>query len=203
MGRDVPGWFGKLPGMGDFAHRRLPEAFRKQWDDWLHDGLLQMRERHADWTGRYLKAPLWCFVLGHGVAGDGCWVGVLMPSVDGVGRYFPFTVAVAFDEAPPPLVSWWALAAQAALDALENDLDALRFDAMLQRFFEGDIATDAGQVACEGEGPPLPLAGQALWLIAPEHASALRLATEGLPQGAAFDALFGFGDDPPAMETPL
>ena len=26
----APGWFGKLPGMGDFAHRRLPEEFRDQ-----------------------------------------------------------------------------------------------------------------------------------------------------------------------------
>ena len=31
----APGWFGKLPGMGDFAHRRLPEPFRSAWDRWL------------------------------------------------------------------------------------------------------------------------------------------------------------------------
>jgi type VI secretion system protein ImpM len=197
-GPDLPGWFGKLPGMGDFAHRRLPEAFRERWDRWLHDGLLRLRECHSDWTERYLEAPLWCFVLGRGVAGDGCWLGVLMPSVDGVGRYFPFTVAVAFDETPPALLPWWALAAQAALEGLENDLDALRFDALLQRLFGGDIARDAREGASEGEGEgdglPLLLAGHTLWLTAPEDAAAPRLTSVDLPLGAAFDALFGFDD---------
>lgn len=186
----LPGWFGKLPGMGDFAHRRLPEAFRERWDGWLHDGLMRLRERHDDWTARYLEAPLWCFVLGRGVAGDRLWLGVLMPSVDGVGRYFPFTVAIEFDDQPPPLWSWWQRASQAALDGLEQDLDALRFDTLLQRLF-----ADGGIAAAAVEAPPalLPLPGQALWLTAPEDAAAGRLTTDGLPQGAAFEALFGFG----------
>ena len=197
-GYAVPGWFGKLPGMGDFAHRRLPEAFRKQWDDGLHDGLLQLRERHANWTVRYLEAPLWCFVLGRGVVGDGCWMGVLMPSVDGVGRYFPFTIATAFDHPPPAMSAWWALAAQAALDGLENDHDAQRFDAMLQRLFDSSIALDA----IEGDGLPLlPLTGQALWLTLTDDVAELRLTTGGLPQGEVFDFLFGFDDRTPVTET--
>lgn len=190
----LPGWFGKLPGMGDFAHRRLPEAFRETWDHWLHDGLMRLRERHADWTARYLEAPLWCFVLGRGVVGERLWLGVLMPSVDGVGRYFPFTVAIAFDDAPPAVAAWWALAAQAALDGLENDLDATRFDALLQRLFdEGAAAAGMGEPA-GASADPLPSPGQALWLAAPGSAAAPRMTTAGLPQGAAFDALFGFGD---------
>jgi type VI secretion system protein ImpM len=197
----LPGWFGKLPGMGDFAHRRLPDTFRETWDHWLHDGLMRLRERHADWTARYLEAPLWCFVLGRGVAGDRCWLGVLMPSVDGVGRYFPFTVAIAFDDgdAPPAPLAWWALAAQAALDGLEHDLDALRFEALLQRLFdEGAAAADGsvfdGESADRDRDDLRPLPGQALWLAAPEDADAARMTTAGLPQGVAFDALFGFGD---------
>ncbi|MGO8543079.1 TagF domain-containing protein, partial [Rhizobium leguminosarum] len=31
----LPAWFGKLPGMGDFAHRRLPQDFLAAWDQWL------------------------------------------------------------------------------------------------------------------------------------------------------------------------
>ncbi len=196
----LPGWFGKLPGMGDFAHRRLPDAFRETWDHWLHDGLMRLRERHADWTARYLEAPLWCFVLGAGVAGDRCWLGVLMPSVDGVGRYFPFTVAIAFDDAPPTPLPWWALATQAALDGLEHDLDALRFEALLQRLFdEGVAAPDTGEAAAES-AYLLAAPGRALWLIAPEDADAPRMTTAGLPHGAAFDALFGFGDEAPPTE---
>lgn len=65
----LPGWFGKLPGMGDFAHRRLPESFRAVWDQWLQRGMSRLRDR-ADWTERYLEAPLWCFALGRQVAGS-------------------------------------------------------------------------------------------------------------------------------------
>jgi len=206
----LPGWFGKLPGMGDFAHRRLPDAFRETWDHWLHDGLMRLRERHADWSTRYLEAPLWCFVLGRGVVGDRCWLGVLMPSVDGVGRYFPFTVAIAFDvgDVPPDILRWWALAAQAALDGLAHDLDALRFEALLQQLFgEGAAASDGGVVdgesAARERGDLLPPPGLAQWLTAPEDATAPRMATAGLPRGAAFDALFGFGNAPlpPEMQT--
>lgn len=197
----LPGWFGKLPGMGDFAHRRLPDVFRETWDHWLHDGLMRLRERHADWTARYLEAPLWCFVLGAGVAGDRCWLGVLMPSVDGVGRYFPFTVAIEFDDAPPAFLAWWALAAQAALEGLENDLDALRFDALLQRLFDdGAAAPEAGEAA-RGSADLLAAPGRALWLATPEDADAPRMTTAGLPRGAAFDALFGFGDDTALAEV--
>ena len=34
-GTGVPGWFGKLPGLGDFASRRLPDTFVAAWDRWL------------------------------------------------------------------------------------------------------------------------------------------------------------------------
>ena len=27
----APGWFGKLPGMDDFAHRRLPDGFSRAY----------------------------------------------------------------------------------------------------------------------------------------------------------------------------
>ncbi|MCR8958310.1 type VI secretion system-associated protein TagF [Variovorax sp. S2] len=93
----LPGWFGKLPGMGDFAHRRLPESFLSEWDHWLQRGLARLKDRHTDWMAHYLQAPVWCFALGPGVAGEGAWIGVMMPSVDGVGRYFPITLAVEID----------------------------------------------------------------------------------------------------------
>ena len=111
----LPGWFGKLPGLGDFAHRRLPEDFRERWDHWLQTGLLQLRRQHADWTAHYLQSPLWFFALAPQVAGARPWIGVLMPSVDGVGRYFPFTIAcelaVPLDtlshSAWTALARWW------------------------------------------------------------------------------------------------
>jgi type VI secretion system protein ImpM len=187
----LPGWFGKLPGIGDFAHRRLPEAFRDTWDTWLQTNLLTLRERHEDWVARYLEGPVWFFVLGEQVAGTGAWIGVLMPSVDGVGRYFPFTLAAELVLPPDAsrMQQWWALASQAALIGLEQDLDATGFDALLARLFEAPAPTDDTAAL-----PPFPAAGQSHWCTDPADAGALQMTTAGLPRGPRFEALFGFAD---------
>ncbi|CAN7200624.1 type VI secretion system-associated protein TagF [Variovorax paradoxus] len=192
----LPGWFGKLPGMGDFAHRRLPESFRSVWDPWLQRGLARLRDRHADWTSHYLEAPVWCFALGPQVVGEGAWIGVLMPSVDGVGRYFPFTLAVELDasaggtlqgEALQQALGWWVQGTRAALEGLEGDLDALRFDAVLQRLFAADgLAPREGGVASLA----LPGAGESLWLGDPGAGEGARMAVVGLPLDGQFEALF-------------
>lgn len=193
----LPGWFGKLPGMGDFAHRRLPEAFRSVWDQWLQRGLARLKDRHADWIERYLEAPIWCFALGPRVVGERGWIGVLMPSVDGVGRYFPFTLAVELDgdhrtelrgEALAAALGWWALATRAALEGLEGDLDAVRFDALLQRLFSAAAEQEDRLGAVELLG--LPAEGDSLWLGDPGGEAGVCMPCGGLPDGEQFDVLF-------------
>ncbi|WP_432729304.1 type VI secretion system-associated protein TagF [Variovorax sp. W6] len=201
----LPGWFGKLPGMGDFAHRRLPEPFRAVWDQWLQRGMSRLRDQ-PDWTERYLEAPIWCFALGRQVAGDQAWIGVLMPSVDGVGRYFPFAIAVELDadspgtlrgEALAAALGWWAHATQAALEGLDGDLDAVRFDAVLQRLFVGDVvASSSGGREGVVESLELPVAGASLWLSDPSVGSGIRMLSTGLPRDEQFEALFlGFAEE--------
>ena len=192
----VPGWFGKLPGIGDFAHRRLPDAFRAQWDAWLQSGLLSLRERHeADWVERFLEGPLWFFVLGEQVVGPQPWLGVLMPSVDSVGRYFPFTIAVELDlshdmpgdEASARMRRWWSLAARAALEGLEQDLDAAGFDAALARLFDTELpVSEAAQPV------QIPRSGQSAWSSDPDAFGVLPMIVAGLPRDGKFEALFGF-----------
>jgi len=199
----LPGWFGKLPGMGDFAHRRLPEPFRAVWDQWLQRGMARLRDRHADWTERYLEAPIWCFALGRQVAGERAWIGVLMPSVDGVGRYFPFALAMELDEAVPEqlqgaalaaALQWWAHATQAALEGLDGDLDALRFDAVLQRLFAAAAAASVRENTVESL--MLPVAGASLWLGDPAAEQGVRMLSTGLPRDEQFEALFlGFAEE--------
>ena len=199
----LPGWFGKLPGMGDFAHRRLPEAFRAVWDQWLQRGMSRLRDR-ADWTERYLEAPIWCFALGRQVAGDRAWIGVLMPSVDGVGRYFPFAIAVELEADSPGTLRgaalavalrWWAHATQAALEGLDGDLDAVRFDAVLQRLFVGE-SSSSDEWGSGVESLELPLAGASLWLSDPSAETGIRMLSTGLPRDEQFDALFlGFAEE--------
>jgi type VI secretion system protein ImpM len=200
---ELPGWFSKLPGMGDFAHRRLPESFRSVWDAWLQRGLARLRDRHADWTDRYLEAPIWCFALGARVAGERAWIGVLMPSVDGVGRYFPFTLCVELDdtvgtslrgEALGAALQWWAVAAQAALEGLEGDMDAVRFDAGLGALF--GAAAGLGARSGAVEAIDLPAAGSSLWLADPAGEGGLRMLCAGLPRDEEFDSLFlGFAGE--------
>jgi type VI secretion system protein ImpM len=81
------GFFGKLPGNGDFVHRRLPRSFVDPWDRWIQRGVAASRTQMGEtWLDTYLKSPMWRFVLAPGPCGTQGWMGVLMPSVDRVGR---------------------------------------------------------------------------------------------------------------------
>jgi type VI secretion system protein ImpM len=118
----APGWFGKLPALGDFASRRLPAGFVAAWDEWLQRGLLASREQlGAAWLGVYLVAPMRRFWLAPGLLDERAWAGLMMPSVDRVGRHFPLTVA-------------WPLASLAQALAASERYTAL--DAALRRVLD-------------------------------------------------------------------
>ncbi|MEM8577373.1 MAG: type VI secretion system-associated protein TagF [Pseudomonadota bacterium] len=88
------GAYGKIPALGDFFRLDLPGSFTKAWDTWLQETLLQTRQALADrWDDTYLTAPIWRFTLAPGLAGPSGMMGVLMASVDRVGRQFPLTLA--------------------------------------------------------------------------------------------------------------
>ena len=84
------GWYGKLPALGDFAQRRLEQDFIVGWDTWLQSVIVDsQRILGGNWLSAYLRAPVWRFVLAPGVVDSRNWSGILLPSVDRVGRYFP------------------------------------------------------------------------------------------------------------------
>ena len=131
--REAAGFFGKVPSHGDFVARRLPAAFTGPWDAWLQAGLADSRARlGAAWLPTYLNSPIWRFALAAGVCGAQAWGGVMMPSVDRVGRYFPFTIACATagvaTTVPGP---WYAAIEELALSALGADFALPQFDAAL------------------------------------------------------------------------
>lgn len=140
MSRDNrPGIYGKLPILGDFISRRLPAVFVRTWDDWLQGALAASREQlGSQWLDSYLTSPVWRFVLSSGNCGANAWAGILMPSVDKVGRYFPLTLAVLIDEleAFPYLcvaaADWFDRLEKLALTALEKDVNLEEFDRKLQ-----------------------------------------------------------------------
>jgi len=131
------GFFGKLASHGDFVSRRLSPAFVRGWDDWLQVGL--QHSRHClgmQWQSTYLRSPIWHFALAAGVCAEPGWAGVLMPSVDRVGRYFPLTVAyggqdVPVIERPRRDSGWYGRIEALALSSLEEGFALEPFDQAL------------------------------------------------------------------------
>ena len=132
------GFFGKLPIRGDFITRRLPRDFTAPWDQWLQNAVAHSRERlGSSWLEHYLVSPIWRFVLSPDTCGPRTWGGVLMPSVDRVGRYFPLTLAVPLMQDPSPLSlvqgaeEWFTGCENLALAVLNEEIDLEEFDAGL------------------------------------------------------------------------
>jgi type VI secretion system protein ImpM len=87
------GFYGKLPSHGDFLRRRVSNAFVDAWDAWLRHSLTSGRSAlGARWLELYLTSPAWRFVCARGACGPAPVMGLLAPSVDQVGRYFPLTL---------------------------------------------------------------------------------------------------------------
>lgn len=111
------GVFGKLPWAGDFVQHGLPARFVTPWDGWLSLMLAQSRAAlAARWDDAYLLSPPWRFQLDAGLVGPTGWIGVLVSSVDRVGRHFPLTLAQE-REAPACLSDPAAI--DSGLDAFE------------------------------------------------------------------------------------
>ena len=90
----VTGFHGKIPSHGDFVDRSLPTSFLNSWDEWLQLAIATSKEQLDDeWLNIYLTAPIWQFALSPGVTDESAWLGILVPSVDTVGRYYPLTLA--------------------------------------------------------------------------------------------------------------
>lgn len=139
----VPGWYGKLPSLGDFASRRLSHELIEAWDAWLAEEIGTLRQQWPDdWLQGYLQSPTWRFVLGAGTLGAAQpWpvAGILMPSVDRVGRYFPLTIVAPLSSLPhshdqaEQLFNWLHAIDDLAADAMEEDWPIDTLDQALAR----------------------------------------------------------------------
>lgn len=142
MGASTPsGWWGKVAMLGDFASRRLPPEWVARADAWISAGIAASRADLGDaWVASYLRAPTWRFALPAGLIDGQWWFGLLMPSCDNAGRYFPLLLAQPRAQPPQGAVAlagldaWWGAAATvmwdtladgASLDAFEHAVAAL------------------------------------------------------------------------------
>jgi type VI secretion system protein ImpM len=209
---DTPGVYGKLPGLGDFVSRRLPRTVVDAIDGWLQSVIGDSRTLLGErWLDCYLSAPIWRFVLGAGVVDDGLWPGALVPSVDRVGRYFPFVVAVRAPWHADPASALVALQTRADFDGLDTGLQRLvlpRSVAVPLDIADGDdtlplprasrlaavvsLGADASLDAVAGVARSLAgsvTRGVCVWSATGADGGALVLVTEGLPTGRQFCAM--------------
>lgn len=113
------GAFGKIPSVGDFFRINAPPGFASVWDEWLQRCLVSGAHAYgAGWDALYMSVPIWRFCLTAGVAGQGAIMGVLMPSVDRVGRRFPLTLMGPLPDGADVLKTH--LSDETTFDALET-----------------------------------------------------------------------------------
>ncbi|MBS0447974.1 MAG: type VI secretion system-associated protein TagF [Proteobacteria bacterium] len=224
---EAPAWHGKVTAAGDFVSRRMPEALLARCDAWLSGVMSSGQARHGDrWRQSYLTAPVLRFAWAPGVHGEAWWFGVLMPSCDSVGRYFPLLVIQQRDRPPrgrealEHLERWFDHLADAALHTLQEAASIAAFEQALQQAPPWpDSVAGAPTTALAGHwtfyavprqaslheslGAPAAqdfehaLAGQSIWLRAPEHQAPIVLCRcAGLP--AAHDMVDLWAGVPPA-----
>lgn len=124
------GIFGKLPQKRDFVAFDIPRAILEPFETWLQSAVAASRnELGRDWQDQYLVAPIWRFWGGKEIFGVDC-TGVIMPSVDQVGRFFPLSV-IYFDDSGnglvPPIMDgndlWFNDLEQRLLQTLDDEAD--------------------------------------------------------------------------------
>lgn len=196
------GAFGKMPALGDFFRIGLCPGFVDPWDRWLQTGLARLRDLlGARWEGCYMSAPIWRFTLAAGVVGPQAVQGVLMPSVDRVGRQFPLTLARLLPGRPGTaaadaagLAAFEALE-QVALDALE---DAMTRDRLALLLAALPVPAPVGPEDAASAG-----GGECRWSALIDR-QLCRITHMGLPEPAQMRAFFDPAPrDPPGLLPPL
>jgi type VI secretion system protein ImpM len=175
----IRGYAGKIPARGDFVHAGLPREFTDPWHDWQSRVIAGSRTMMGDaWLEAFLEAPVWRFVLPPGICGPRAVIGLIMPSVDKVGRYFPLTFAALPNAGAPNAEEWsgWL-----------------------------DTAEDLGRLALDEDAPPdrlmpppTPLSPSITgetsclwWTEGGPRVEASRLSLPSLPDAARFATMLG------------
>lgn len=212
------GAFGKMPTVGDFFRLSPPAGFVRIWDPWVQSIMALGQATYGPHFDRFfMSAPIWRFTLPAGVAASQKVTGVIMPSVDRVGRRFPLTLMSTLSTPGPASFDHLSDTAMfekledIALDCLEDSMDQERLTQLLARVPVPDMRAVAPLRASEdcivltGVGEvadvPLTVAGGLLerqgknlgvWSAVLEGKPRM-LACRGLPSGAQAIGLFDLG----------
>ena len=211
------GVLGKAPGAGDFLRLNLSAPIATALDAWLEAGFAALEAEDADWRDAFAEAPAWRLFAEPGVVGAEPLTGVIRPSLDAAGRRFPLAALASpaglTCEQALATPAWFdaveaALAAAAAGETSPADLASalatlgppprapseglvVRTRTTADGLFldvEGGADARAEALAAAVETARLPPSASLWW----RHAGGRTrlIATEGLPAGRAFAALF-------------
>ncbi|MDV7143099.1 type VI secretion system-associated protein TagF [Tropicimonas sp. TH_r6] len=190
------GAFGKMPSLGDFFRLDVPPGFTSTWDGWLSGVLPVARTQLGPrWQDCYYNAPIWRFSLAPGLVGRHAVVGVMMPSVDRVGRAFPLSLVAPVSQAGPEM----HMAMAKGFEALETvALAALEFS-MTQADLRDRLEVLSGEFeAMSAPTPEIPeafsAAGAAGFWSALDGERVDYMATRDLPDAGTFCAMLDRAD---------
>lgn len=184
------GAFGKMPSLGDFFRINAPSSFVAPWDAWLQQGMMTAQEALAErWSDCYMSAPIWRFTLSQNLAGPSAVLGVLMPSVDRVGRMFPLTLMLpladgidALDKHRASNQVFHALE-DIALDTLNGNIPRAELGVRLEHLARHARTTPpVRQASHQGHG-------QSVWTAVCEQGTA-SMTCGGLPKSKEILGLF-------------
>jgi type VI secretion system protein ImpM len=209
------GVYGKLPARGDFITRFMGRRFVDAWDDWLQQAIPASHVALGDrWLEFYLTSPIWRFALGADCCGPNTVVGVMMPSVDKVGRYFPLMLG---RELPPGiellsaitrLGAWYSAVEDRALSVLVPSFQLEQLEQAVPFELEPPYAPPAVPGALVPPGHyiavdpsigldemartygPLPQARTVWWTSGSEHVVSSILVCPELPTPSAYASLY-------------
>lgn len=206
----LAGYFGKIPSKGDFVSRRIDRNVRAQFDQWLQSALQTSQETLAgEWLELYLNAPIWRFYLEAEICGPYPVVGMMIPSVDKAGRYFPFLAAAQIPDFALSVAAvgqtdeWLQSLEGLVLSVLDDDFDLDFFDHRLAK-----IAFSIGQPNQHSETTAIfaPLAAalndqssgprSVWWTSGSDRRKAGISLYSGWPSASAFASFFTDGSAP-------
>jgi type VI secretion system protein ImpM len=149
------GFYGKLPARGDFVRAGLPREFTDPWDEWLQSVMTESRSLLGDdWLPAFLEAPVWRFLLPRGMCGPLTAIGLMLPSVDRAGRYFPLTFAALSTHgiAKTTGAAWLDICEAAGRAALEQDTPPQEMAGLLGTPDLPDAAAELAEAIWWSEG---------------------------------------------------
>ena len=200
------GLFGKLSAKRDFIALATPRNFLEAWEPWVQASLSASRHQLGDrWQQVFLTTPVWRFWLGAAICGSTV-AGAIMPSLDGVGRYYPLTLhAVGDSSAPivPPDIDaqdeWFNMSENFLLSTLDRDIAFEEVSSALDR-----LPVPRTQNSGEGDDRIVRLGeGMAGMISAADgfsgSLSSLRATSPEVYAAASFWWTSGGGDFPPLV----